>query len=74
MIKLIRSQSKVLIWMASNMKTKKEDSAIKLIEKMEISLINFKTAYNTALGEIPNNEEMLDMMWPAVFSLEHICN
>lgn len=73
MIKLIRSQSKVLIWMASNMKTKKEDSAIKLIEKMEISLINFKTAYNTALGEIPNNEEMLDMLWPAVFSLDHIC-
>lgn len=73
MIKLIRSQSKALIWMASNMKIKKENSAIKLIEKMEINLINFKTAYNTALGEIPNNEEMLDMLWPAVFSLEHIC-
>jgi hypothetical protein len=39
---------------------------------MEIDLMNFKMAYNTALGEIPNNEEMLEMMWPAFFSLEHI--
>ena len=32
--------------------------------------MNFKIAYNTALGEIPNNKEMLEMMWPAVFSLD----
>ena len=41
-------------------------------EKLNINLMNFKMAYNTALGEIPNNKEMLEMMWPAVFSLEHI--
>lgn len=33
--------------------------------------MNFKTAYNTALGEIPNNEEMLETMWPAFYSLGH---
>lgn len=34
--------------------------------------MNLKTAYNTALGEIPHNEEMLEMMWPVFFSLEHV--
>ena len=38
---------------------------------MEIDFMNFKMAYNTALGEIPNNEEMLENMWPAFYSLEH---
>lgn len=69
MAKLLHSHSRVLVFLASN-SNKNNTSLLK--EKMEIDLMNFKMAYNTALGEIPNNEEMLEMMWPAVFSLEHI--
>ena len=41
-------------------------------EKMGVDLMNLKMAYNTALGEVPRNEEMLEMLWPVFFSLEHI--
>lgn len=69
MAKLLRSHSRVLVFLASN-SNENDTSVIK--EKMEIDFMNFKMAYNTALGEIPNNEEMLEMMWPAFYSLEHI--
>lgn len=72
MVKLIRSHARVLVRLASNRKGNNSDSTKWIKEKMQINLMNFKMAYNTALGEIPNNEEMLEMMWPAVFSLEHI--
>lgn len=69
MVKLLRSHARVLVFLASN-SNKNNINLVK--EKMEIDLMNFKMAYNTALGEIPNNQEMLEMMWPAVFTLEHI--
>ncbi|AGF56768.1 putative membrane protein YccC [Clostridium saccharoperbutylacetonicum] len=69
MAKLLRSHSRVLVFLASN-NSDNDTNAIR--EKMEIDHMNFKMAYNTALGEIPNNEEMLEMMWPAFYSLEHI--
>lgn len=69
MAKLLRSHSRVLVFLASN-SNENDTSVIK--EKMEIDFMNFKMAYNTALGEIPNNEEMLEMMWPSFYSLEHI--
>jgi hypothetical protein len=69
MAKLLRSHSRVLVFLASN-SNENDTSAIK--EKMEIDFMNFKMAYNTALGEIPNNEEMLEIMWPSFYSLEHI--
>ena len=72
MVKLIRSHARVLVRLASNQKENNSDSTKWIKEKMQINLMNFKMAYNTALGEIPNNEKMLEMMWPAVFSLEHI--
>lgn len=68
-VKLLHSHSRVIVFLASN-NNKNSTSIVK--EKMEIDLMNFKMAYNTALGEIPNNEEMLEMMWPVFFSLEHI--
>ncbi|AGX43056.1 FUSC family protein [Clostridium saccharobutylicum] len=71
-VKLIRSQARVLVRLATNNKENNSDSTKWIKEKMGINLMNFKTAYNTALGEIPHNEEMLEMMWPAFFSLEHI--
>jgi uncharacterized membrane protein YccC len=69
MVKLLRNHGRVIVFLASN-NNENDTSLIK--EKMEIDFMNFKMAYNTALGEIPNNEEMLEMMWPAFFALEHI--
>jgi uncharacterized membrane protein YccC len=69
MAKLLRSHSRMLVFLASN-NIDNDTNAIR--EKMEIDHMNFKMAYNTALGEIPNNEEMLEIMWPAFYSLEHI--
>ena len=69
MVRLLRSHARVLIFLASN---SNEHNINLTREKMEIDLMNFKMAYNTALGEIPNNQEMLEMMWPAYFTLEHI--
>lgn len=71
-VKLIRSQARVLVRLTTNTKENDSESTKWIKEKMGINLMNFKTAYNTALGEIPHNEEMLEMMWPAFFSLEHI--
>ena len=59
-VKLIRSQARVLVRLATNNKENNSDSTKWIKEKMGINLMNFKTAYNTALGEIPNNEEMID--------------
>lgn len=71
-IKLIYSQSHVIVWLTSNSKQNINDSTQQLKEKMIINLTNFKMAYTTALGEININEEMLEMMWPVTYSLEHI--
>lgn len=69
MAKLLRSHSKVLVFLASN---NNENNVDLIREKMEIDFMNFKMAYNTALGEVPNNQETLEMMWPAFYSLEHL--
>jgi len=72
MTKLIRSQARVLVRLTSNSKINNSGDIKWIKEKMTIDFMNFKTAYTTALGEIPNNEKMLEMLWPAFFSLEHI--
>jgi len=72
MAKLIRSQDRLIVGLASNRKGNTSANTKILKEKMEINLMNFKMAYTTALGEISNNKGMLEMMWPVFFSLEHI--
>ncbi|MBV7274700.1 FUSC family protein [Clostridiaceae bacterium UIB06] len=72
MVKLIRSQARALVRLKSNGKGNNSDNMKWIREKMSINLTNFKMAYTTALGEIPNNQEMLELMWPVVFSLEHV--
>jgi len=72
MTKLIRSQARMIVRLTSNSKINNGEDIKWIKEKMEIDFMNFKTAYITALGEIPNNEKMLEMLWPAFFSLEHI--
>ncbi|WP_051188654.1 FUSC family protein [Proteocatella sphenisci] len=48
-------------------------SILHLKERMEIDLENLRLAYSTALGEIPVKKESLEMMWPVISSLSHIC-
>lgn len=69
--KLVRSECQVLVRLASNRDGNINDTRW-ISEKMEINLSNLKLAYATALGEIPNNKEKLDMLWPVISSLEHI--
>lgn len=71
-VKLIHSQKKLLLLLSTNNKESNRDKIKDMKEKMGVDLMNLKVAYNTALGEIPRNEEMLEMMWPVFFSLEHI--
>lgn len=70
---LMHNQCKLILCMADNNARSGSNNHTQIIrEKMQINLINLKMAYNTAVGEIPNNKELLEIMWPVVFSLEHI--
>lgn len=40
--------------------------------KMQTNLTNLKIVYTTALGEIPNNKKALELLWPAMFSIEQL--
>jgi len=71
-IKLIRSQERVLVRLAASSKGASSDPTMWIKEKMNTNLTNFKMAYRTALGEVPNDVELLEIMWPAYISLEHI--
>lgn len=70
--KLIRSQERVLVRLATSREGAPAEPTLWIKEKMNINLSNFKMAYATALGEVPNDEELLDILWPAYTSLEHI--
>lgn len=70
--KLLRSQGRVLVRLAASGKGAASDPTMWIKEKMNINLTNFKMAYRTALGEVPNDSEMLETLWPAFTSLEHI--
>ena len=70
--KLIRSQSRAIVRLEANKENSNIHDTQWIKEKMEINLGNLKFAYNTALGEIPRNQEKLEFMWPAIASLEHI--
>jgi len=69
MSKVIRSQGQVLAGLSYN----NDNYKLKWInEKMEMDLRNFDTAYKTALGETFNNKELIEKMWAALFSIEHL--
>jgi len=70
--KLIRSQSRAIVRLEANKENGNIHDTQWIKEKMEINLGNLKLAYSTALGEIPVNQENLDLMWPAIASLEHV--
>lgn len=66
--KLLRSHIRTLVFLAGN---NKKSNTSHIREVLDVDFMNFKMAYNTALGEIPNNQEILESIWPAFYSLEH---
>lgn len=69
MVKTLHGQAKMIFALG---RSNERESIDTLKQKIEIDFDNFNLAYNTALGEIPNDEEKLEMMWPIVYGLERI--
>ena len=70
--KTIRSQSQFLFILFSNQGTGFNASDSREIRKMRTNIINLKTLYSTATGEIPVSQRAIDYYWPVVFSIEHL--
>jgi uncharacterized membrane protein YccC len=70
--KTIRSHSQLFFKLFSEQKnvTTLEGSGER--NKMRTNLINLKTVYTTALGEISNNKTELEYLSPAIFSMEQL--
>lgn len=64
---LLQSQFDLIVKLST-----KEEKLQSASEKMNLNLMNFKLAYNTALGEFPHNEVGLEYLWPALYSLNQI--
>ena len=72
MAKTIRSEQQFLLTLFS-----KESSLIKPehsreLSKMQTNLTNLKIVYTTALGEIPRDKARLDLLYPAIHSIEQL--
>ena len=68
----IRSQSQLFFMLFSEQKSEIHfDESIKQ-NKMRTNLTNLKTVYTTALGEIYDNKEALELLWPTIFSIEQL--
>ena len=70
--KTIRSQAQLLLVLFSELGDGFSTSKSEELKKMRINIMNLKTLYNTASGEIPVNREALDYYWPVIFSIEHL--
>lgn len=42
------------------------------VNKLRTNLVNLRTIYTTALGEVPSNKEALELLWPTIFSIEQL--
>ena len=63
---------KCMVYLAANRERTNDKTTQRKIERMQINLTNFKMAYSTALGDIPKNDEMLETLWPATYSIEKL--
>lgn len=70
--KTIRSQAQLLLVLFSELGDGFSASKSEELKKMRINIMNLKTLYNTASGEIPVNREALDYYWTVIFSIEHL--
>ena len=72
MAKTIRSQSQIFFKLFSEQKNGSTFDGSRERNKMRTNLINLRTVYTTALGEIPNNKKELEYLSPAIFSIERL--
>ncbi|WP_066248985.1 FUSC family protein [Neobacillus drentensis] len=70
--KTIRSQSQLFFKLHSEQKNGSSYDGSRERNKMRTNLINLRTVYTTALGEIPNHKKKLEYLSPAIFSMEQL--
>lgn len=66
---LLRSHARALVYLQYN-DVKDGISIVK--EKIDMDFSNLKTTYISALGEFSKSRKKLEMLWPAIFALEHM--
>lgn len=72
MAKTIRSEQQFLLTLFSRESALMEPEYSKERSKMQTNLTNLKIVYSTALGEIPRDNTKLDLLFPAIHSIEHL--
>jgi uncharacterized membrane protein YccC len=70
--KTIRSQAQFLFILFSDQGIGMNERKSKEIMEIQTNLMNLKTLYSTAAGEIPVNKKALEYYWPVIFSIEQI--
>ncbi|MFJ8066501.1 FUSC family protein [Psychrobacillus sp. NPDC096426] len=70
--KTIRSESQLFFMLFSEPNSSMNIDKSKTLNKLRTNLVNLRTIYTTALGEVPTNKEALELLWPAIFSIEQI--
>ncbi|TQR11676.1 FUSC family protein [Psychrobacillus soli] len=70
--KTIRSQSQLFFMLFSEQNSEVNVDKSKALNKLRTNLVNLRTIYTTALGEVPTNKEVLELLWPAIFSIEQL--
>ncbi len=68
----IRSQSQLFLKLFSEQQNETSFDGSRARSKMRINLINLRTVYTTALGELSNNKTQLGYLSPAIFSMEQL--
>jgi len=67
--KTIRSQMQFMVQLFSEKGDSIDLEKNSEVRKMRTNLSNLNLVYRTALGEVPNNKEKLETLWPIIFSL-----
>ncbi|WP_158595118.1 FUSC family protein [Oceanobacillus piezotolerans] len=70
--KTIRSQGQFLVSLFSQQEKELDAEDSHELKKMRTNIINLKTLYSTAAGEIPIDEKAVEYYWPVLRSIEHL--
>lgn len=72
MAKTIRSQQQFFLTLFSEYANTVSVESSHERSKMQTNLTNLKLVYATALGEIPRDKKRLELLWPALHSIEQL--
>lgn len=72
MAQTIRSEQQFILTLFSQESSLVELMHSKERSKMQTNLTNLKIVYSTARGEIPRDNTKLDLLFPAIHSIEHL--